>query len=630
MYNKELAGVLPNTTYNYAISIPKHTLMENKLITEINIEGKAITYFDSFDLEQQFNGHHYFELRFKQHEPGRPDLINLDTCRDFIGKTLTASFGHYQDKMQEFIGLVTHVALAQNHGYHGHLIVSGYSPTILIDRGADLGSYLDKTLNEIVSLVTRDIAENDLKIVCNPTRKTPIGYLIQYQESDFNLLNRLAATYHEWFFYDGKQLHFGKPDQQKEVALYYGRDIHQFQYGMEIAPLQQHCFDYNPITDEILQSGMQAALDGSPDHIHAVTTANRTYSKTLNHTSPIRMDNSDDVKKHQENEAKANASRLLKITGKGDNAGLCIGNIAEILMSMRHETDFITESIGKFLITGINHHIDVAGKYHHTFEGLTAGTECINVSGYQKPNPAMQLADVTDNHDPLGQGRIKVKFKWICTNHDVSDWLRIVTPDAGSSVAVNTNRGFVFIPEIGDQVVVGFEDGNIAKPIVLGSIFHGLNGTGGNTDNHLKTIATRSGHTIEFNDSSGAETITITDKNNNIIRFDTQASSIEISAPENINISAKNIHINAGQLISISAGDHIYTNAGANIASNAGENHSITADNISIIADNHIHKTATHIEKTAENISLNSTNNHIELRSAEEIINKSGGKIKLF
>lgn len=604
--------------------------MENKLITEINIENKAITHFDSFDLEQRFNGHHYFELRFKQNELGLPGLINLNNSRDFIGKTLTVSFGYQFDKLQEFAGIVTNVALAQCYGYHGVLVVSGYSPTILIDRGADLGSYLGKNLTEIVGLTTKDIPMNDLKIVCKPNRNTPIDYLIQYLESDFNFLNRLSAEYHEWFFYDGKQLNFGKPDTLKEVELFYGRDVQDLQYAIQISPMQHQLFSYHPEADEMLQSEGDKKAGGVPDLMHAINASNRTYSKTFNQPSSIRTENSNDIKNNVENEEKANASELLKISAKGDNAEVSIGSIAEISMSIKQEINFITESLGKFLITGINHHIDVAGKYHNTFEGLTAATECIKVKNYQKTNPEIQLADVIDNQDPLGQGRIKVRFKWTCAHNDASEWLRVITPDAGSSTQVKTNRGFVFVPEIGDQVAVSFEEGNIAKPIVLGSIFHGLSGSGGDTDNHLKTIATRSGHTIEFNDTSGAETITITDKSNNIIRFDTQESSIEISAPENITINAKNIHINADQHISISAGEHIYNNAGANIASNAGENHSLMAENITLVANNQINKTATHIEKIAEEISLNSTKNNIELHSAKEIINKSGSKVKLF
>jgi len=604
--------------------------MEYKLITEINIEGKAIRHFDSFDLEQRFNAHHYFELRFKHNQLGLPGLVTLDNSRDFVGKTLTASFGHETNKLQEFTGLVTKVSLDQRHGYHGVIVVSGYSPTILIERGADLGSYLDKSLEEIVTLATKDTATNDLKIVANANRKAPINYLIQYKESDFEFLNRLSAEYHEWFFYDGKQLNFGKPDEQKEIELIYGRDVQDLQYTMEISPVKTKNFTYHPDEDEILQSESTGKTDGIPDLEHAVQAANRTFSKTYHQQVLISINSNKEIKTYTENEEKANTSAFLKISARGDNAALSIGCIAEIMMSIKQELAFITESLGKFLITSIHHHIDVAGKYHNTFEGLVASTEYLLVKHYKRPDPQVQLADVVDNNDPQGHGRIKVKFKWECLNNDVTDWLRIITPDAGSSAQVSTNRGFVFVPEIGDQVAITFEEGNIARPIVLGSIFHGLNGAGGDEDNHLKTIATRSGHTVEFNDTSGAETITITDKNHNIIRFDTSASSIEISAPENINITAKNITISAEQNISIAAGEHLYNNAGGNIASNAGENHSVMAENISMVANDNINKTASSIEKTAEQINLNSTKDNIELHSSKEIVNKSGSKVKLF
>lgn len=160
--------------------------MEINFIKEIHIGDKAILHFTSFSLTQKFNAHHYFELRFKHDQMGAPGLISLDESRDFVGQTLAASFGYDPAKMQKFSGMVTKVELAQSNGYHGMLIVSGYSPTILIDRGPDLGSYLDKDLNSIVKLATKDTPANDLRIVANASRSSAIDYVIQYRESDFD------------------------------------------------------------------------------------------------------------------------------------------------------------------------------------------------------------------------------------------------------------------------------------------------------------------------------------------------------------------------------------------------------------------------------------------------------------
>nr|WP_315421137.1 phage baseplate assembly protein V [uncultured Pedobacter sp.] len=546
--------------------------MENKLISEINIEDKAILHFASFSLQQAFNDHHYFELRFNHDQMGAPGLVSLDDSRDFVGKTLTASFGYTPEKMQHFAGLVTRVELAQSHGYHGVLIVSGYSPTVLIDRGPDLGSYLDKDLDTIVKLATKDTPANDLTIVANASRKSPIDYLIQYRESDFDFLNRLSGEYHEWFFYDGKQLNFGKPDEQKEVALFYGRDVQNLQYAMEVSPIKYKRFAYNPKQDEMLQSESTGKADGNPDLAHAINASNSMYSKTFNQPSLIRVDNSSDIKSHVENEEKAHISELLKVNASGDNAELGIGTLAEIMMSLRKELSFSTESLGKFLITKIKHDIDGTGKYHNTFEGIVATTERLMVRNYEKPHSDMQLADVIDNDDPQGQGRIKVKFKWECQTNDPTEWLRVVSPNAGSG-DTGKNRGFHVIPEKGDQVVVAFEEGNVARPVVMGSVYHGKSGdSSGFKNSNTKGLTSRKGSCLSFDDLNHALNLGtnaanfvkiengpgfITEQADNKITLSTggkDGSSITLNSNGTIDIVGKVINIQGTDAINANAG----------------------------------------------------------------------------
>jgi len=556
--------------------------MEKKLITEINIEDKVITHFASFSLQQQFNNHHYFELRFNHDQMGSPGMISLNDSRDFVGKTLTASFGYESGSLQEFAGLVTKVELAQSHGYHGVLIVSGYSPTILIDRGPDLGSYLDKDLNAIVGLATSEVPQNDLKIVANASRKAAIDYLIQYRESDFDFLNRLSGEYHEWFFYDGKQLNFGKPDNQKEIALFYGRDVQNLQYAMEIAPIKNKRFAYSPKEDEMLHSESAATTNGSPDLDHAIQASNTTYSKIFNQPSLIRVDNNSDIKSHVDNEEKANISNLLKVNASGDNAALAIGSIAEITMSIRKELAFSTESLGKFLITSISHNIDGTSKYYNTFEGIVSTTERIQVKNYTKPSPDMQLADVIDNADPKGHGRVKVKFKWECQTNDVTEWLRVITPDAGSSEKVSKNRGFSFVPEAGDQVVIAFEEGNIARPIVLGSVYHGKSGIGGGDTNKTKSLTTRSGNTIIMDDSNGS--INVKDPSGNVITMHGNGE-VTLTAPNSFTINTKDFIVNASNSIAINAQPGEEGGGEGTIAISAKKTIAATADTEGITLD---------------------------------------------
>ncbi|SDH49945.1 Uncharacterized conserved protein, implicated in type VI secretion and phage assembly [Pedobacter terrae] len=620
--------------------------MEKKLIAEINIEDKEITHFASFSLTQAFNEHHYFELRFNHDQMGAPGLITLDDSRDFVGKTLTASFGHSPEGMQNFVGLVSKVELSQNHGYHGVLIVSGYSPTILIDRGPDLGSYLDKDLNEIVKLATKDTPANDLKVVANATRGTSIDYIIQYRESDFAFLNRLSAEYHEWFFYDGKQLNFGKPNIQKEISLFYGRDVQEMQYAMEIAPIKNKRFSYNPKQNEMLQSESTGKVEGTPDLSHAVKASNLTFSKTFNQPALIRVDNNNDIKNLVENEEKANTSELLKVTARGDNAGLSIGSIAEITMSLRKEMAFTTESLGKFLITSIKHHIDENGKYHNNFEGRIATTERLLVKNFEKPQPDMQLADVIDNNDPQGQGRIKVKFKWECLTNDVTEWLRVVTPSAGVGDRGN-NRGYFAIPEIDDQVMIAFEEGNIARPVVMGSVYHSSSvDSSPLIKNHLKSIITRSGHLVEFDDDAGTQGIKITDIHNNIIHIDTKGNNITITALENMTLNCKNMQINVQENMDVSVGKDQSSSIGNNqttsvnkdINTTAGNNYSLSATGdiqessdkrSEFVTKDFVRQSETSNELASE-ISMFSQKENMSLQSGKTVEINSAEKSKLF
>lgn len=118
---------------------------------------------------------------------------------------------------------------------------------------------------------------------------------------------------------------------------------------------------------------------------------------------------------------------------------------------------------------------------------------------------------MTENADPLNQGRVKVQFDWQ-SGQDTSEFIRVMTPDAGSSDKVNKNRGFMAIPEIGDQVIVNFVHQHPDRPFVMGGMFHGGVGGGGGAGNNIKSLSSKSGNIICLNDGAGIE---IKDRNGN-------------------------------------------------------------------------------------------------------------------
>lgn len=178
----------------------------------------------------------------------------------------------------------------------------------------------------------------------------------------------------------------------------------------------------------------------------------------------------------------------------------------------------------------------------------------------------MQLADVVDNDDPQGQGRVKVKFKWECHTNDVTEWLRVVSPNAGSG-DTGKNRGFHVIPEKGDQVVIAFEEGNVARPVVMGSVYHGKSGdSSGFKNSNTKGLTSRKGSALTFDDlnhalnmgTSAANFINIkngqallTAQAGNKIVIQSGKSTITLDKEGNVTISGENISINGRTSIDI-------------------------------------------------------------------------------
>lgn len=174
---------------------------------------------------------------------------------------------------------------------------------------------------------------------------------------------------------------------------------------------------------------------------------------------------------------------------------------------------------------------------------------------------------VTNNQDPDGLGRIKVKLPRI-SEEDESNWARVISFMAGQ------DRGAFYLPEVDDEVLVAFEYGDINRPYVIGSLWNGVDtppADNGDGENNIRVIKSRSGHVVRFDDTDGAEKIEIIDKSEkNLVTIDTSENKITISSDQDIDILAPNgkIRIEANEFEIIAAGDS-KIESGANLDVNA-------------------------------------------------------------
>ena len=191
-------------------------------------------------------------------------------------------------------------------------------------------------------------------------------------------------------------------------------------------------------------------------------------------------------------------------------------------------------------------------------------------------------------------------------------------PDAGGTDHVSQNRGYVAIPEVGDQVMVGFEHNHPDKPFVMGGMFHGGTALGGGASNRVKSIQTRSGHRIIFTED---ESIIITNKSGNEIHLDTTGSNINITAPETMTLNCKNMNINVSENMTTSVGMDNSQSIGMNHSKNVGMNstQSVGAMKMtSVVGDSNMFITGKLTEMIEGDV-------HSETKQGKTIVNNEGG-----
>ncbi|WP_129714459.1 type VI secretion system Vgr family protein [Pedobacter sp. SYP-B3415] len=535
--------------------------MEEKFHAEISINGTLVPDYDLCVIKQVFNAHHFFEIRLREQADPEQALLQPPPAESFIGKTFNVSFGKAGKPLQLFRGIITAADRQLYGGQYANLRLSGYSPTILMDGSPAFASFNEWSLDKILSQAGSKLASGDLDIVVNLDRPGHTGHQLQYRETDFQFLNRLASFYNEWFYYTGSHLQLGRPDLHEEIKLVYGRNLKYYEQQSAVLPLVSRSSGYPG------GKGFLEAADAANRRIEGNTAEKlQDLSASLYPpgiaTYPYHANSRSELAEHAASVVSRTGARLLQISAAGDEPGLHLGSIVNIEQSVRLSNNTISHVLGSFFVTAVTHRISGTGKYENEFWGMRADSAVVNGFGATWPRPELELAEVTDNLDPAGMGRVRIRFNWPAVTNDQSDWIRVASPHAGGTGTVQKNRGFVFVPEIGDQVLVAFEGGHIGRPVVLGNLFTGNNAAGGFETNRRKAIATRSGHMIEFDDAEEQPAITISDRNHNFLHIDTRNNHITISAVEDLNLHGKNIHLRATEDFQLLVGRHARTEVG--------------------------------------------------------------------
>lgn len=569
----------------------------NLVATKVTVKGEEQK-FVSLHLRQGFNRHHTFTVVVNYLSPNNTFQQTPEKFIGYIGETASISFVHRQTgESYDFEGIITQVEMVGSMGETGGVAIHGTSPTILYENNRTLDSWMDQSLSTIIKEATQEYGK--VNLVSNPKYAAPIPYMAQYNESVFDFMNRLSALYGEWFYYDGTKVYFGKPDRDNTEKIVYDMDLEEVRLVANLVPGKSARYDYVAQENKQHNADTPAKPDGMNDlQSIAHSCSEKAYTAKTTSTADPHVTDKAELDEQMRIVKNASGANLLNIKGIGKTCRIRIGEIIDVSFPDRMKLP----PLGKFCIVGIEHEVRRDGHYSNSFVGVPDGTVHIPVPDVKRPLALPELATVKENNDNKGQGRVKVAFDWQ-KNGKTTNWIRVQTPNAGVSGAVPKNRGWVFVPEVGDQVMVSYEHGNPDRPYVTGSVFHSGSGKGGDKDNKVKSIITRSGNAIIFDDETGSIVITdqtgkqlimldgtdaITVMAKRSITLTNEAESVIVMDDKSIGLQADTIALEGRKSVTLLSGNEcmvlsseksIISSSGTNIKQEATKDYDVAAKN---------------------------------------------------
>ena len=593
----------------------------------LSLDGEPFLSRNSYEviLEQKTNTHDTFSIIVPDDALDTYEGFVMENSKKLLGKKISLSYWQYGSENQVFSGIVTGLKNQKESGY-GKLVITGHSPSILLENGRADRSFEQLSLSQIVKEIGVNYPQEG-KIHAEEQElnvRRVLPYTVQSQESDFGFIQRLATRYGEYFYYNGKELIFGNK-AEPVLELSEGRELIELEFELGLRAQVFSGFAYDAEKGESIQHNAQEVqTEWKENALQAVAVQ---ASKQLFGNAPKSVFSGSEKSQELEEmllKEKENRESLIWVRGRSRDSRLKNGSRAKL-------TDINGRAMETYRIVEIRHYYN-GDEYYNEFVGVSDVLHPPYQDSGAFPKSHEQMGRVVENADPLGLGRVRVQMMWQEAGSEKTPWIRLLQPHSGSG------KGFYFVPEIGEEVLVGFQGGNAEKPYVIGTQYNGKEKSGyADKENNIKAVHTRSGHKLVFTED---ESILITDKSGNEILLDTKGSNITITAPETMTLNAKNLNINVSQ--------NMTTNVGMNASENISMNKTTSIGLVNLLnvgADfmtNVVGKLSyfikgdmeTYGEKDRKITSLKGietiSEGQQEYHSEKEMRNNSGEKSKLF
>lgn len=470
-------------------------------------------------------------------DPHQPKVIDEPTLAE--GKEIELLAGLGSDEASLCVVKITSIEVDLDDQKPA-VVVRGYDHSFAMHRDIKTRSFLNQSDSDIAKKIAGECGGLTPKIDATTDVH---AYVLQYAQTNYEfLLNRARRIGYELRVI-GKELHFRRPAPKgTPIKLAWGTTLKRFSPRLSVAEQvdKVEVRGWDAMTKKELVSTAQNG-NGAPKIGESKTGAKAgnavwgAATKTIPHAPVATKSEAQSIAQAAMDDL---ASSFIQATGE------CEGT-PKVRVGSTLKIEGIGDRFGgEYYVTAARHVLSKQEGHRVTFSASTrhpASFAALLQSPAELP-PAMHLivGIVTNNKDPEKLGRVKIRFPTLFDSNE-SYWARIIAPGAGKE------RGLYLLPEVNDEVLVAFENGDPNRPFVLGGLWNGVDlpppGTAeivdGSGNVNQRLWRSRTGHVFIFDDTSGKESIQIIDKTKkNLIRITSSDNKLEVAIEGDISVTS--------------------------------------------------------------------------------------------
>lgn len=462
-----------------------------------------------------------------------------------------------------------------------YTVVRGLDETYKLLRGARVAGYQNMTLSDIVAQVARRAGLKPGTVdVAGPV----LDHVAQANVSDWEFVRGLAEEAGAQAYVRDGALHVVRPAEAggaPDASARADRDPLVLERGANLLRCRASVSAAEQVSEVEVRGwdvrGKRALVGRAPAGASATLALGVTAAQVTAPFGEARHVVTDGGYGTQERVDRAAKALAERIAGSFAELEAVIRGNPEVRAGTAVALNAVGAPFeGRYTVTSSRHVFDalrgyetwltVSGQQERSLYGLTGGGPAAD----RRPGGLVN-ATVTDTQDPEGSGRVKVAFPWLSDEY-ASDWAR-------TAQAAGTGGGEPYIPEVGDEVVVGFELGRLDRPYVLGGLYNGqdrpsgggaVDPTSGAVDR--RAFASKGGHRLELLDAAGgAQGVRLRTGDGKLtIDLDQAGTAVTIGSDGAVRITAK-------EKVSITASGGVSVDAERGALELSGDSVSVTA-----------------------------------------------------